>query len=46
MVNGKAALGWVMERQAMRTEKASGIVNDVNDWAVETMGNPSPLRSC
>ncbi|MFL7961005.1 DEAD/DEAH box helicase [Pseudomonas kielensis] len=39
VVNGKAALDWVMERQAVRTDKASGIVNDANDWAVETMGN-------
>ena len=39
MVNGKAALDWVMERQAVRTDKASGIVNDANDWATETMGN-------
>lgn len=45
VVNGKAALGWVMERQAVRTDKASGIVNDANDWAVETMGNPKyPLE--
>ena len=40
VVNGKAALDWVMERQAVRTDKASGIVNDANDWAIETMGNP------
>lgn len=40
VVNGKAALDWVMERQAVRTDKASGIVNDANDWATETMGNP------
>ena len=45
MINGKAALDWVMERQAIRTDKASGIVNDANDWAVETMGNPKyPLE--
>lgn len=24
----------------MRTDKASGIVNDANDWAIETMHNP------
>ncbi len=24
----------------MTTHKASGIVNDANDWAIETMGNP------
>jgi len=45
VVNGKAALDWVMERQAVRTDKASGIVNDANDWASETMGNPKyPLE--
>ncbi|PAO91692.1 damage-inducible protein [Stutzerimonas stutzeri] len=45
VVNGKAALDWVMERQAVRTDKASGIVNDANDWATETMGNPKyPLE--
>lgn len=40
VVNGKAALDWVMERQCVKTDKASGIVNDANDWAIETMGNP------
>ncbi|WP_263144793.1 type ISP restriction/modification enzyme [Pseudomonas sp. RIT-PI-AD] len=45
VINGKAALDWVMERQAVRTDKASGIVNDANDWANETMGNPKyPLE--
>ncbi|SDB66294.1 type ISP restriction/modification enzyme [Pseudomonas sp. NFACC13-1] len=45
VVNGKAALDWVMERQAVRTDKASGIVNDANDWATETMGDPKyPLE--
>lgn len=45
VVNGKAALDWVMERQAVRTDKASGIVNDANDWAIETMGSPKyPLE--
>lgn len=38
-VNGKPALDWVVERQGVRTDKDSGIVNDANDWAVETMGN-------
>ena len=40
VVNGKPALEWVMERQSVKTEKASGIVNDANDWAIETMNNP------
>jgi len=40
VVNGKPALEWVMERQAVTTDKASGIVNDANLWATETMGDP------
>ena len=39
VVNGKPALDWVVERQGVKTDKDSGIVNDANDWAVETMGN-------
>jgi predicted helicase len=45
VVNGKAALDWVMERQAVRTDPTSGIVNDANDWAEEVMGDPKyPLE--
>ena len=45
VVNGKPALEWVMERQSVRTDKASGIVNDANDYANETMNNPAyPLE--
>lgn len=45
VVNGKAALDWVMERQSVSTHKDSGIVNDANNWAIETMGNPKyPLE--
>jgi predicted helicase len=40
VVNGKPALDWVVERQGVKTDKDSGIVNDANDWAFETMGNP------
>ncbi|AZF60358.1 type ISP restriction/modification enzyme [Pseudomonas sp. R11-23-07] len=40
VVTGKPALDWVMERQCVKVEKASGIVNDANDWAIETMNNP------
>jgi predicted helicase len=40
VVNGKPALDWVVERQSVKIDKDSGIVNDANDWAVETMGNP------
>ncbi|MBL1148326.1 MAG: DEAD/DEAH box helicase [Pseudomonadota bacterium] len=39
VVNGKPALEWVMDRQCVKTDKASGIVNDANLWATETMGN-------
>lgn len=45
VVNGKPALDWVVERQCVKTDKASGIVNDANDWATETIGNPKyPLE--
>ncbi|BFM50771.1 type ISP restriction/modification enzyme [Marinomonas sp. THO17] len=45
VVNGKAAIEWVMDRQCVKTDKASGIVNDANDWAIETMNNPKyPLE--
>lgn len=45
VVNGKPALEWVMERQGVKTDKASGIVNDANDYANETVGNPKyPLE--
>ena len=40
VVNGKPALEWVMERQSVKTDKASGIINNANDWAIETMNNP------
>jgi len=45
VVNGKSALDWVMERQCVKTDKASGIVNDANDYANETMQDPAyPLK--
>ncbi|MCC5987225.1 MAG: DEAD/DEAH box helicase [Pararhodobacter sp.] len=45
VVNGKPALEWVMERQVVKTDKASGIVNDANRYANETVGNPAyPLE--
>ncbi len=45
VVNGKAALDWVMERQCVKVDKASGIVNDANRYANETMGDPAyPLK--
>ena len=35
VVNGKSAIEWIMERYAITTDKASGIVNNPNDWAAE-----------
>lgn len=40
VVNGKPALDWVVERQCVTIDQDSGIVNDANDYAVETMNNP------
>ena len=28
-----------MERQSVKLDKDSGLINDANDWAKETMGN-------
>jgi predicted helicase len=41
VVNGKPALEWVMERQCVKTDKASGIVNDANRYAIETLRDPA-----
>jgi predicted helicase len=39
VVNGKSAIEWVMERQSVTTDTASGIVKDPNAWAIETVGD-------
>ena len=45
VVNGKSVLEWVMERQCIKIDKASCIINDANDYANEIMGNPKyPLE--
>lgn len=45
MVNGKPALEWVMERQVVKTDTDSGIVNDANRYAIESVGDPAyPLK--
>jgi predicted helicase len=45
VVNGKPAVEWVMERQCVKTDAASGIVNDANRYANETVGDPAyPLN--
>ena len=40
VVSGKPALQWVMQRQCVKTDKASGIVSDANRYAIETVGDP------
>ncbi|MGO6748788.1 DEAD/DEAH box helicase [Rhizobium ruizarguesonis] len=45
VINGKPALEWIMERQCVRTDKDSGIANDANRYAIETVGDPAyPLK--
>lgn len=45
IVNGKPALDWVIERQGVKTDKDSGILNDANAWACESLDNPKyPLE--
>ena len=39
VVNGRSAVEWIMERYQIKTDKASGITNDPNDWA-EEQGKP------
>ncbi len=39
VVNGKSAIEWVIERQGVREDKVSGIVNDANRYAIETVGD-------
>lgn len=35
VVNGKSAIEWLMERYQLKTDTASGITNDPNDWGAE-----------
>lgn len=39
LLGSRSGLDWILERYRVRTDKASGIVNDPNDWARE-VGNP------
>lgn len=39
MLGSRSAIDWIIERYQVKTDKASGIVNDPNDWA-EEQGNP------
>ena len=45
VVDGKSVLDWVMAQQCVKVDKKSGIKNDANDYANETMNNPAyPLE--
>ena len=35
VVNGRSPVEWIMDRYQVKTDKASGITNDPNDWAIE-----------
>ena len=35
VVGPRSALAWLIDRYQVKTNKASGIVNDVNDWGIE-----------
>ncbi|KXO99398.1 type I restriction enzyme EcoKI subunit R (plasmid) [Tsukamurella tyrosinosolvens] len=35
MLGSRSALAWIIDRYQVRTDKASGIVNDPNDWCDE-----------
>ena len=39
MLGSRSALAWVIDRYQVKKDKASGIINDPNDWADE-VGNP------
>ncbi|RAV34493.1 DEAD/DEAH box helicase [Corynebacterium heidelbergense] len=39
ILGSRSALAWVIDRYQVKKDKASGIVNDPNDWADE-VGNP------
>nr|WP_230298035.1 type ISP restriction/modification enzyme [Actinomyces provencensis] len=39
LLGSRSGLDWILDRYQVRTDKASGIVNDPNDWARE-VGSP------
>ena len=44
-INGKSAIEWVMERQKIKKNDETLIINDANDYAKETIKNPAyPLE--
>lgn len=39
-------LDWIVKRLCVKTNKDSGIVNDANDWAIETTKTRATRWSC
>jgi predicted helicase len=39
MLGSRSAVEWIIDRYQVKTDKASGIVNDPNDWSRE-VGDP------
>ena len=39
-VNGRSPIEWVVDQYQIKRDRASGIVNDPNDWARETAQDP------
>jgi predicted helicase len=39
LLGSRSAIEWILERYQVKKDKASGIVNDANDWGLEH-GNP------
>jgi predicted helicase len=39
-LNGKSGIDWILHQWCVYQDKDSGITNDCNDFATETMGNP------
>lgn len=35
VVNGRSPLEWIIDRYQVKTDSASGIINDPNDWSLE-----------
>lgn len=42
-LGSRSAVDWILERYQVKTDKASGIVNDPNDWGLEH-GDPRYIR--
>ena len=40
VLSGRSAIDWLIDRYQVKTDRASGLVNDPNDWA-EEQGNPN-----